>query len=137
MNRLTGRYADGKAYVNATTGDRFILQPGKDWPTNPTIVEKLAAYEDCGLEPGEVAELVRLWRGVAVDNAERGGRRKMALWSRCAICGRGIPVGEPCYGIKEPNPLDEDTICRDCLVLENTPALFFSPEWVSTDEVPD
>lgn len=24
----------------------------------------------------------------------------MEMWNRCAICGRAIPVGELCYGIK-------------------------------------
>lgn len=49
----------------------------------------------------------------------------MAMWNRCAICGRAIPVGELCYGIKNwrGDPIDGDTICRDCLVPENAPIL--------------
>lgn len=49
----------------------------------------------------------------------------MAIWNRCAICGRAIPVGEPCYGVKDwrGDPIGGDTICRDCLVLENEPTL--------------
>ena len=49
----------------------------------------------------------------------------MAMWNRCAICGRAIPVGELCYGIKDwcGDPVGGDTICRDCLVPENAPTL--------------
>lgn len=49
----------------------------------------------------------------------------MAMWDNCAICGRAIPIGEPCYGVKNwrGDPIGGDTICRDCLVLENVPTL--------------
>ena len=49
----------------------------------------------------------------------------MAMWDRCAICGRAIPVGELCYGIKNwhGEPTNGDTICKDCLVPENSPTL--------------
>ena len=49
----------------------------------------------------------------------------MAMWNRCAICGRAIPVGELCYGIKNwhGEPTNGDTICKDCLVPENSPTL--------------
>lgn len=49
----------------------------------------------------------------------------MAMWNRCAICGRAIPVGELCYGVKNwrGDPDGGDTICRDCLVPENSPTL--------------
>lgn len=51
----------------------------------------------------------------------------MAMWNRCAICGRAIPVGELCYGIKNwhGEPTNGDTICKDCLVPEN--ALTLTP----------
>ena len=60
----------------------------------------------------------------------------MATWSRCAICGRAIPVGELCYGVKNwrGDPDGGDTICRDCLVPENAPALTPPNEWVSVEE---
>lgn len=59
----------------------------------------------------------------------------MAIWNRCAICGRAIPVGEPCYGVKDwrGDPIGGDTICRDCLVLENEPTLTPPNEWVSVE----
>lgn len=49
----------------------------------------------------------------------------MAMWNRCAICGRAIPVGELCYGVKNwhGEPTNGDTICSDCLVPENAPTL--------------
>ena len=60
----------------------------------------------------------------------------MALWDNCAICGRAIPIGEPCYGVKNwrGDPIGGDTICRDCLVLENVPTLTLPNEWVSVEE---
>ena len=60
----------------------------------------------------------------------------MAMWNRCAICGRAIPVGELCYGIKNwcGDPVGGDTICRDCLVPENAPTLTPPNEWVSVEE---
>lgn len=42
----------------------------------------------------------------------------MALWNRCSICGRDIPVGEICYGVKE----NGESICADCIELENEPS---------------
>ena len=50
----------------------------------------------------------------------------MAIWNRCAICGRAIQVGELlCYEVKNwrGDPIGVDTICRDCLVPENAPTL--------------
>lgn len=43
----------------------------------------------------------------------------MALWNRCAVCGRDIPVGELCYGIKR----NGESICFDCIEPENGPTL--------------
>lgn len=64
----------------------------------------------------------------------------MAMWNRCAICGKSIPVGELCYGVKNwrGDPIGGDTICRDCLVPENAPTLTPPNEWVSVENaVPD
>lgn len=60
----------------------------------------------------------------------------MAMWNRCAICGRAIPVGELCYGVKNwrGDPIGGDTICRDCLVPENAPTLTPPNEWASVEE---
>ena len=60
----------------------------------------------------------------------------MAMWNRCSICGRAIPVGELCYGVKNwrGDPDGGDTICRDCLVPENAPTLTPPNEWVSVEE---
>ena len=59
----------------------------------------------------------------------------MAMWNICAICGRAIPVGELCYGIKNwhGEPTNGDTICSDCLVPENALTLTPPNEWVSVD----
>lgn len=47
----------------------------------------------------------------------------MAIWDYCAICGREIPLDEPCYGIKKSIPeLEGDTICKDCIQIENKPS---------------
>lgn len=60
----------------------------------------------------------------------------MAKWSDCAICGRAIPLGELCYGIKnwKGDPEGGETICKDCLVPENAPTLTQPNEWVSVEE---
>lgn len=60
----------------------------------------------------------------------------MTIWDRCAICGKSIPVGELCYGVKNwrGDPIDGDTICSDCLVPENAPTLTPPNEWVSVEE---
>lgn len=60
----------------------------------------------------------------------------MKMWNRCAICGKSIPLGELCYGVKNwrGDPIDGDTICRDCLVPENAPTLTPPNEWVSVEE---
>ena len=65
----------------------------------------------------------------------------MAMWNRCAICGKSIPVGELCYGVKNwrGDPIGGDTICRDCLVPENAPILTppNEPLPVLVDDEPD
>ena len=61
----------------------------------------------------------------------------MEIWSKCDICGRDIPVGELCYGLKKGN-----CICKDCCTgFENctftlAPAPTITPpnEWVSVEE---
>lgn len=60
----------------------------------------------------------------------------MAKWSDCAICGRAIPLGELCYGIKnwKGDPEGGETICKDCLVPENSSTLTPPNEWVSVGE---
>lgn len=60
----------------------------------------------------------------------------MAMWNRCTICGRAIPIGELCYGVKNwrGDPTGGDTICRDCLVPENAPTLTPPNGWVSVEE---
>lgn len=58
----------------------------------------------------------------------------MAMWNRCAICGRAIPVGELCYGVK--NWRGEPTNGDDCLVPENSPTLTPPNEWVSMETPP-
>ena len=60
----------------------------------------------------------------------------MKMWDRCAICGKYIPLGEPCYGVKNwrGDPIGGDTICRDCLVPENAPTLAPPTEWISIED---
>lgn len=42
-------------------------------------------------------------------------------WDYCSICGRKIPVGEMCYGVKQNAALlfSGNTICKDCIAPEN------------------
>ena len=61
----------------------------------------------------------------------------MEIWSKCDICGRDIPVGELCYGLKKGN-----CICKNCctgfenctFTLAPMPTLTQPNEWVSVDE---
>ena len=61
----------------------------------------------------------------------------MEIWSKCDICGRDIPVGELCYGLKNGN-----CICKDCctgfenctFTLAPAPTLTPPNEWVSVEE---
>ena len=61
----------------------------------------------------------------------------MATWSYCAICGRAIPLGELCYGIKnwKGDPEGGETICKDCLVPENSPTLTQPNEPLTLEEL--
>ena len=65
----------------------------------------------------------------------------MEIWSKCDICGRDIPVGELCYGLKKGN-----CICKYCctgfenctFTLAPAPTLTPPNEWVSVeDDVPN
>ena len=61
----------------------------------------------------------------------------MEIWSKCDICGREIPVGELCYGLKKGN-----CICKDCctgfenctFTLAPAPTLTPPNEWVSVED---
>ena len=61
----------------------------------------------------------------------------MEIWSKCDICGRDIPVGELCYGLKRGN-----CICKNCctgfenctFTLAPAPTLTPPNEWVSVEE---
>ena len=61
----------------------------------------------------------------------------MEIWSKCDICGRDIPVGELCYGLKKGN-----CICKDCctgfenctFTLAPMPTLTPPNEWVSVED---
>lgn len=61
----------------------------------------------------------------------------MEIWSKCDICGRDIPVGELCYGLKKGN-----CICKNCctgfenctFTLAPMPTLTQPNEWVSVEE---
>lgn len=61
----------------------------------------------------------------------------MEIWSKCDICGRDIPVGELCYGLKKG-----DCICKDCctgfenctFTLAPAPTLTPPNEWVSVED---
>lgn len=49
----------------------------------------------------------------------------MIIWDRCTICGRNIPVGELCYGIKNwrGDPEGGRTICKNCIAPENVDSI--------------
>ena len=61
----------------------------------------------------------------------------MEIWSKCDICGRDIPVGELCYGLKKG-----DCICKDCctgfenctFTLAPAPTLTPPNKWVAVEE---
>ena len=61
----------------------------------------------------------------------------MEIWSKCDICGRDIPVGELCYGLKNGN-----CICKDCctgfenctFTLAPAPTLTPPNKWVAVEE---
>ena len=61
----------------------------------------------------------------------------MEIWSKCDICGRDIPVGELCYGLKKGN-----CICKNCctgfenctFTLAPMPTLTPPNEWVSVED---
>ena len=55
MRRLTGRNSDGSVYVIGRDGiTHFVMSPGIFMPQNPTVEERLAVYEDTGVEPEDV-----------------------------------------------------------------------------------
>lgn len=60
----------------------------------------------------------------------------MIIWDRCAICGRNIPVGELCYGIKNwrGDPEGGRTICKNCIAPENVDSITQPSEWMKVME---
>ena len=94
MNRMTEKTENGY-YVSAERGSLSLYigtfkEDAKDQRYKGSVVDRLGAYEDCGLEPEEVYKMAHEWTKYETAMSyvdEIGGLE--ALKKVCFVKGRG------------------------------------------------
>ena len=73
MERLTEKYYLGTDHYMKCSGNCNVDMDCIDCPSFDRLVERLAAYEDTGLEPEEVTALQKDWSDLCTVIGECGG----------------------------------------------------------------
>ena len=73
MERLTEKHYLGTDHYMKCSGNCNVDMDCIDCPSFDRLVERLADYEDTGLEPREVSALVKEWRDLCTIVGECGG----------------------------------------------------------------
>ena len=73
MERLTEKHYIGTDHYMKCSGNCNVDMDCIDCPSFDRLVERLAAYEDTGLEPEEVTALQKDWSDLCTIVGERGG----------------------------------------------------------------
>lgn len=73
MERLTEKHYLGTDHYMKCSGNCNVDMDCIDCPSFDCLVERLAAYEDTGLEPAEVSALVKDWSDLCTIVGECGG----------------------------------------------------------------
>ena len=73
MDRLTEKHYLGTDHYMKCSGGCNVDMDCIDCPSFDCLVERLAAYEDTGLEPREVSAIVKEWSDLCTIVGECGG----------------------------------------------------------------
>lgn len=101
MERLTTYRADGRAAIANNDGATPLQQTMKI----PNIIDRLAAYEETGLEPEEIEKLKGEVFGLRLDKQNLEQVKQKYGEAREAICTHCMDVpcqGESCYWWQGP-----------------------------------
>lgn len=108
MERLTKRCNGVVTYIGTTNVyDGGQIAAEVDTAGVREVLERLAAYEDTGLTPAEVAALVRDWSDQCTIIGECGGLERVRELAEADKDGRVVVLAErpkpqhPCYGCSD------------------------------------
>ena len=94
MERLTEKHYLGTDHYMKCSGSCNVDMDCIDCPSFDRLVERLAAYEDTGLTPEEVSELVKDWSDLCTVIGECGGIDRLRELAEAGRDGRMVVL--PC-----------------------------------------
>lgn len=115
MERLTEKHYLGTDHYMKCSGSCNVDMGCIDCPSFDCLVERLAAYEDTGLTPEEVAALVKDWSDLCTIVGECGGISRVRVLAEADKDGRLVVL--PCkVGQRVFALLDTDKHISECEV---------------------
>lgn len=121
MERLTEKHYLGTDHYMKCSGNCNVDMDCIDCPSFDCLVERLAAYEDTGLEPREVSAIVKEWSDLCTIVGECGGIDRMRELAKADKDGRMVvlpvrpvltqSIGSMLYIIEE-GEIVEDSLCE-------------------------
>lgn len=115
MERLTEKHYLGTDHYMKCSGSCNVDMDCIDCPSFDCLVERLAAYEDTGLTPEEVAALVKDWSDLCTIVGECGGISRVRVLAEADKDGRLVVL--PCkVGQRVFALLDTDKHISECEV---------------------
>ena len=94
MERLTEKHYLGTDHYMKCSGNCNVDMDCIDCPSFDCLVERLAAYEDTGLEPREVSAIVKEWSDLCTIVGECGGVARLRELAEADKAGRLVVL--PC-----------------------------------------
>lgn len=94
MERLTEKHYLGTDHYIKCSGNCNVDMDCIDCPSFDCLVERLAAYEDTGLEPREVSAIVKEWSDLCTIVGECGGINRLRELAQADKAGRLVVL--PC-----------------------------------------
>ena len=115
MERLTAKHYLGTDHYMKCSGNCNVDMDCIDCPSFDCLVERLAAYEDTGLEPREVSAIVKEWSDLCTIVGECGGIARLREQAEADKDGRLVVL--PCkVGQRVFALLDTDKHISECEV---------------------
>lgn len=121
MERLTEKHYFGTDHYMKCSGNCNVDMDCIDCPSFDRLVERLAAYEDTGLEPEEVTALQKDWSDLCTIVGECGGIDRLRELAEADKDGRVVvlpvrpvltqSIGSMLY-IIEDGEIIEDSLCE-------------------------
>lgn len=95
MERLTEKHYLGTDHYTKCSGSCNVDMDCIDCPSFDCLVERLAAYEDTGLEPREVSAIVKEWSDLCTIVGECGGINRLRELAEADKEGRLVVLPAP------------------------------------------